>query len=104
MHSLCLLLLFPHSLCFTIQSQVLHTVYIQIFEGCNFQGFCGRLGIRKIFILEISLAKIWLASIGEQDMRLRLTLAREDSKFQQALPAVSVKPGSLEPRSGRGAG
>ena len=31
------------------------TVYVQIFEGCNFQGLCGQLAIRKIFILEISL-------------------------------------------------
>ena len=30
-------------------------VYIQIFEGCNFQGFRGELAIHEIFILEISL-------------------------------------------------
>ena len=32
------------------------TVYIQIFEECNFRGFHGELAIRGIFILEISLA------------------------------------------------
>ena len=31
------------------------TVYVQIFEGCNFRGFRGKLAIREIFILEISL-------------------------------------------------
>ena len=40
------------------------TVYVQIFEGCNFGGFCSQLAIHEIFILEISLAKLWLASIG----------------------------------------
>ena len=33
-----------------------YTVYVQIFEACNFQGFRGELAIREIFILEISLA------------------------------------------------
>ena len=63
--------------------------------------FCGRLAIHEIFILEISLPKIWLASIGEQDTWLRLILARDDSKFWLALPAAAVEPGSLKPRSGR---
>ena len=44
-----------------------YTVYLQIFEGCNFQYFCGQLAICEIFILEILLAKLWLTSIGEQD-------------------------------------
>ena len=43
------------------------TVYVQIFEACNYRGFHGQLAIRKIFILEILLAKLWLASIREQD-------------------------------------
>ena len=32
------------------------TIYVQIFEGCNFQGFRGELAISKILILEILLA------------------------------------------------
>ena len=32
------------------------TVYVQIFDGCNFRGFCGELAIREIVILKISLA------------------------------------------------
>ena len=51
----------------TVILEILNTVYIQIFEGCNFQGFHGQLAIHKIFILEILLAKLWLALIGEQD-------------------------------------
>ena len=43
------------------------TVYAQSFKECNFQGFCGQLAICKIFILESSLAKLWLGSITEQD-------------------------------------
>ena len=39
------------------------TVYIQIFKGCNFQGFRGQLAFREIFILEISLAKLWLLCV-----------------------------------------
>ena len=32
-----------------------NTVYVQIFQGCNFRGFHSELAICKIFILEISL-------------------------------------------------
>ena len=35
---------------------ILDTVYVPIFEGCNFRSFRGELDIRKIFILKISLA------------------------------------------------
>ena len=35
-----------------------NTVYVQIFEGCNFQGFRGELAIREIFILKISLENL----------------------------------------------
>ena len=34
------------------------TIYVQIFEACNFQDFHDQLAIRKIFILEILLAKL----------------------------------------------
>ena len=33
------------------------TIYVQIFEGCNFQGFRSQLAIRKIFILKILFVK-----------------------------------------------
>ena len=59
---------------------MMYTVYIQIFEGCKFQGFRSQLGIHQIFILKILSAKLSLASIGEQDTleRQYLTLARDD--------------------------
>ena len=44
-----------------------HTVYVQNFELCKFQGFRGQLFICEIFILEILLANLLLASIGKQD-------------------------------------
>jgi len=31
----------------------IYTIYVQIFEVCNFHGFRGWLAIREIFILEI---------------------------------------------------
>ena len=40
-----------------------HTM--QILEGYNFRGFRGQLAICEIFMLEISSAKPWLASIGD---------------------------------------
>ena len=43
---------------------IVTTIYVQTFEGCNFQGFCA---IHEIFILAILLAKLWLTSIEEQD-------------------------------------
>ena len=44
-------------------------VYVQIFKGCKFQSFHSQLAmvICKAFILEILLAKLLLALIGEQD-------------------------------------
>ena len=55
-----------------------------MFEGCNFQSFRGQLAISEIFILKISLAKLLLASIREQDTCewLHLTLARDDNRFR----------------------
>ena len=52
-------------------------------ERCNFNGFYSQLVICKIFILKITLAKFWLASIGEQDTyeQLCLTSATADGKF-----------------------
>ena len=41
-----------------------YPVYVQIFEGCNFRDCHGQLAVHEIFILEISLAKLWLASIA----------------------------------------
>ena len=47
--------------------------------------FRSQLAICEIFILKIVLAKLWLASVGEQDtyeqlrMRLRLTLVHDDA-------------------------
>ena len=39
------------------------TVYVQIFKGRNFRGFCGQLAFQEIFILEISLLKLWLLCV-----------------------------------------
>ena len=53
----------------------------------NIQGFRSQLTIREIFILKISLAKLWLVSNREQDTceqlrgYIHLTLVRDDSKF-----------------------
>ena len=60
----------------------------QIFEGCNFRGFCSQLVIHEIFIL-----KICLASIREQDPheQPRLTLAREGLWQVSTLPAAAVE-------------
>ena len=59
------------------------TIYIQIFEACNFCGSHSKLVICEILILPISLANIWPATIGEQDKceSLCLTFAKEDGKF-----------------------
>ena len=48
------------------------------FERCNFCGFHGQLAI---CILKISLAKIWLVVVGEQDTSEwpHLTLASDES-------------------------
>ena len=51
---------------------MLHIVYVQILERCNFQRFHGQLAFRKNFILEISLAKLWLSF---------LSLIRNEHKF-----------------------
>ena len=54
--------------------------YIQIFEGCKFQGFHSQLAICEIFILKILLAKLCLALVREQDTCnwLCLTFERDD--------------------------
>ena len=39
-------------------------MYIQIFKGYNFHGFCGQLVIWEIFMLKILLAILWIALIG----------------------------------------
>ena len=38
--------------------------YVQIFEGCDFRGFRGQLAFYEIFILEMSMAKLWLSCVS----------------------------------------
>ena len=38
--------------------------YVQIFEGCDFQGFRDQLAFYEIFILEMSMAKLWLSCVS----------------------------------------
>ena len=54
-----------------IALMVPHT-YLQFFEGHNLEVFRDQLAIGEIFILKISLAKLWLASFREQDTCERL--------------------------------
>ena len=58
----------PNQLPISSATTEIEYIYLQSFEGCNFHGFHGQLIIHKVFIFEISLAKLWLASVGEQDM------------------------------------
>ena len=51
------------------------TIYVCTkFQGMLFYDFGGQLVVHKIFILEISLAKLRLPSIGEQDTCEQLCL------------------------------
>ena len=52
----------PYILCYSSNT----TIYVQIFKGSDFRDFCGQLAIREIFILEISLAKLWLVAISRR--------------------------------------
>ena len=51
---------------FSLLNFVSYSIDVQILEGYTFKAFYGRLSICKI-ILEVSMANLWFASIGEQD-------------------------------------
>ena len=75
--------------------EVLITIYVQIFEVCNFRGF---LDFREIFILKISLVKLWLSCVSlitKCVKFLRLSdpqkYSRENSGFVASLKFTYLK-------------